>query len=69
MQTIQVTQDFVLSLDDGTKRPFKQGVHEVDDAIAEHWYVKAHSVPAAPPVAVSEPEPPPPPTPKASKAK
>jgi len=68
MQTIQVTQDFVLSLEDGTKRAFKAGMHEVEDHIANHWYTKAHSNPVESPAAASQPVPPNNPTPAAKAA-
>lgn len=45
MSLIQVTKDFVLTLEDGTTRAFKKGEHEVEDEIAKHWYVQAHSKP------------------------
>jgi hypothetical protein len=49
MQTIQVTHDFVLNLEDGTQRTFRAGVEQVDDATATHWFVKANSEPAGGP--------------------
>jgi hypothetical protein len=49
MQTIQVTHDFVLNLEDGTQRTFRAGVEQVDDATATHWFVKANSEPASGP--------------------
>ncbi len=55
MSLIQVTKDFVFTLEDGTMRVFKQGEHEVEDHIAAHWYVQAHSQPVASPVAASAP--------------
>lgn len=45
MQVINVIKDFVLTLADGTKREFKRGIQEVEDIIAGHWFVKAHSEP------------------------
>jgi|GEM_PF-2222465 len=46
MKTITVTQAFTLQLASGTKVPFAAGTQEVEDAIAAHWYVQAHSTPA-----------------------
>jgi hypothetical protein len=43
MQTIQVTHDFVLTLEDGTQRTFRAGLAQVDGTTANHWFVKAHS--------------------------
>ncbi len=48
MPVIEVLKDFVLTLDDHTRREFKKGEHEVEQAIADHWYVKAHSTPVEP---------------------
>ena len=43
MAQIKVTAPFRLNLDDGTFREFAPGVHELEDEIADHWYVKANS--------------------------
>lgn len=43
MKQISVLKKFTLSLDDGSKRDFSIGVHEVDDAVADHWFVQANS--------------------------
>jgi len=45
MKTINVLKKFILTLDNGVKREFEQGVQEVEAAIASHWYVVAHSAP------------------------
>ncbi|AFR03283.1 STY1053 family phage-associated protein [Pectobacterium carotovorum] len=45
------------NFNDGEKiTPFAAGFHSVDDAVAEHWFVKAHCSPdgAAPEIAVSD---------------
>ena len=39
---INVLTSFKLNLEDGI-REFVQGVHDVEDYIAAHWYVQAHS--------------------------
>ena len=42
--TIHVFHPFFLTLTDGAlPRAFRAGEHEVEDAIAAHWYVRAHS--------------------------
>ncbi|MDR3488805.1 MAG: hypothetical protein P4M05_28370 [Bradyrhizobium sp.] len=48
MPKIHVAKDFVLKHDDGTKTPFKKGEHEVEDHVANHWFVKANLVGAKP---------------------
>lgn len=57
--TITVHTPFVLTTDDWRSRQFDRGEHEVSDAIASHWYVRAHAVVTTPqattPVALSEP--------------
>jgi hypothetical protein len=59
MPTIQVDEPFVLNLDDGTQRDFRSGLFEVEQEIADHWYVKAKSKPyegeAAAPASDGEP--------------
>jgi hypothetical protein len=55
MATVTVTKPFTLMSDDGKQRRFVVGTHEVDDAIADHWYVKAHSADAEPVVAPGHP--------------
>lgn len=40
---IYVKAPFTLTKRDGTKQAFAVGEHEVDDDVAGHWYVKAHS--------------------------
>lgn len=44
MAKINVTKPFVLNMD-GLHRSFGVGLHGVEDEVAEHWYVKAHSEP------------------------
>jgi hypothetical protein len=43
MKTVIITKGFTLLKDDRTKIPFTPGVYELDDEVAEHWYVLAHS--------------------------
>ena len=45
--TITIHTRFVLTLDDSRQIEFRAGEHEVSDAIASHWYVRAHSTPVA----------------------
>ena len=45
MKKIQVEKPFLLTHDDATQRRFTAGAHEVEDAIADHWYVKIHLAP------------------------
>ncbi|TJZ75586.1 STY1053 family phage-associated protein [Chitiniphilus eburneus] len=42
MKTINVIKAFTLTQANGEKAAFEVGEHDVDDALAEHWYVKAH---------------------------
>jgi hypothetical protein len=42
MQVITVLKSFVLAAE-GKVREFATGVHEVEESIASHWFVKAHS--------------------------
>lgn len=42
MASITVVTPFLLTKDDGTQQAFGIGTVEVDDAVANHWYVKAH---------------------------
>jgi hypothetical protein len=48
MQTIKVVKTFVLTLEDHAQHAFTAGVYKVEDAIANHSYVKAHSEPVLP---------------------
>ena len=43
MAKIHVHTPFTLTKDDGAAQSFLPGSHEVDDDIADHWYVRAHS--------------------------
>jgi len=43
MARIHVHTPFTLTKDDGAAQSFLPGSHEVDDDVADHWYVKAHS--------------------------
>ncbi len=48
MKRIKVRKPFTLTLQDHTQRVFAAGEHEVEDTIADHWYVKPHVVEEAP---------------------
>jgi hypothetical protein len=63
MKEINVIKAFLLTLADHTKRAFAVGIHKVEDEIADHWFVKAHSEPVAAVAPAVEPEPTPVPTP------
>lgn len=52
MKTIHVLKAFVLTLEDQTRRVFAKGLHEVEESVASHWYVQAHSEPVAAAAAV-----------------
>ena len=53
MKKIYVLTAF--NFNDGAKiTPFSAGFHEVDDAVAEHWFVKAHCSPDGEAPAVAE---------------
>ena len=43
MTAILVHTPFRLTLDDGSTRDFRAGEHVVDEGVAAHWYVRAHS--------------------------
>lgn len=42
---MHVRNPFTLTKDDGEQINFKQGVQEIEDHLAEHWYVKANAEP------------------------
>lgn len=49
MKQITVESAFVLTQQDGKKQEFSVGVHDdVDDEVANHWYVRAHCKPDKP---------------------
>ncbi len=50
MKTINVVKSFVLTLRNEVRK-FEKGVHEVEESIAAHWYVRAHSEPVEAPAA------------------
>jgi hypothetical protein len=68
MKRINVVKPFRLTFDDHTTRDFKPGVVEVDEKIADHWYVKAHSEPVTETPAAAEPAAAPPAAPAAPAA-
>lgn len=45
MKFLNVLTGFTLTLASGTKREFEAGLQEIEDELAEHWYVGAHSEP------------------------
>jgi len=42
-KTIRVHTPFKFNSEDGTAQEFSVGEHTVDDKVAEHWFVAAHS--------------------------
>lgn len=42
-KTIRVHTPFKFNSEDGTAQEFSVGEHGVDDKVAEHWFVAAHS--------------------------
>lgn len=42
-KTIRVHTPFKFNSEDGTAQEFSVGDHSVDDKVAEHWFVAAHS--------------------------
>lgn len=61
MAWLNVLKDFRLNLE-GSIKAFKAGLQEVEDEVAQHWYVREHSEPLSPKQAkalqaVSEPDP------------
>jgi len=42
-KTIRVHTPFKFNNEDGTAQEFSVGEHSVDDKVAEHWFVAAHS--------------------------
>lgn len=42
-KTIRVHTPFRFNNEDGTAQEFSVGEHTVDDKVAEHWFVAAHS--------------------------
>lgn len=45
MKFLNVLKGFTLTLASGAKREFESGLQEIEDELAEHWYVGAHSEP------------------------
>ena len=48
MVTIKVAKPFTLSPDEGEPQVFGVGSYEVEQEVADHWYVKAHLAPPDP---------------------
>jgi len=42
-KTIRVHTPFTFNFEDGTSQHFAAGEHTVDDKVADHWFVTAHS--------------------------
>lgn len=42
-KTIRVHTPFDFQFEDGTSQRFETGEHTVDDKVADHWFVTAHS--------------------------
>lgn len=42
-KTIRVHTPFNFTSEDGTSQRFEAGEHTVDDKVADHWFVTAHS--------------------------
>lgn len=42
-KTIRVHTPFNFQFEDGTSQHFETGEHTVDDKVADHWFVTAHS--------------------------
>lgn len=42
-KTIRVHTPFDFQFEDGTSQHFETGEHTVDDKVADHWFVTAHS--------------------------
>lgn len=55
MAKINVETAFTLHLDHGHGQHFEVGEHDVSDAIAAHWYVRAHSTPVQDSAPAAEP--------------
>lgn len=72
MKYLNVLKGFVLTLATGAKRELEAGLQEIEDELADHWYVAAHSEPLtakqakALQAASAAPEPAPDPTPEAT---
>lgn len=43
MKRVTIIQAFTLTLDNGSTQRINAGTHEMEDDIADHWYVIAHS--------------------------
>ncbi|MGN5479516.1 STY1053 family phage-associated protein [Cupriavidus basilensis] len=43
MPKIHVHTPFTLTKEDGTTQSFREGGHDVDSSVADHWYVKLHT--------------------------
>lgn len=50
MKRINVFRAFILNAAHGVEHRFAVGVHEVDEHIAAHWFVQAHSEEIAAPI-------------------
>lgn len=43
MKTVTIVTQFTLTLNDATTRKFAPGVYELEDDIADHFFVRVHS--------------------------
>lgn len=43
MKTINITKPITVTLADGEKLSVAAGIQKVDDDVANHWYVQAHT--------------------------
>lgn len=43
MKIVNIKLPFTLTLNNGTQMVFKPGEYEVEDEVADHFYLKAHS--------------------------
>ena len=54
MPRINVTKAFTFTHSTGERQRFPVGCHDVDGAVASHWYAQAHSEPAEAPDVIVE---------------
>lgn len=54
---VQIVQDCTVTLEDGSQQKLQAGRHELDEDVADHWFVRAHSDnPPAPQLKAGTPE-------------
>lgn len=49
MKQVNIITPFTLTLEGGRQQKFTTGLYELEDELADHWYVRAHSDKAPPP--------------------